>query len=109
MMAQVLFRSTLPIGPSGERTPFQLIECDAQGGDGTYENADAALALYLGQMPFKASKAGAISLSWVRVSVSLVSSFRKPRAFATITDHYCIHACRAISSYANRVFVCVYF
>jgi hypothetical protein len=105
MMAQVVFRRTLPTGPSGEITPFQLLECDAQGGDGTYKNEDAALAFILGQMPFKASKAGAISTSWVRVSVSLVSSFRKPRAVVTITDHYCIHACLMLEHLPNKFII----
>jgi hypothetical protein len=58
------------MGPSGERNPFQFLECDVQGGDvNQIEDADTAIAFMLGQLPFLAGqnepeKNVAVSLSW---------------------------------------------
>jgi hypothetical protein len=51
-----LFGTELPTGPSGVRAPFKFLECDAQGGENTFEEADASLAFILGQMPFYSIK-----------------------------------------------------
>jgi hypothetical protein len=54
-------------GASGERTPFQLIACDAQGGDPDHiESADAALAISLGRFPVVAQDDpnSVLSFSW---------------------------------------------
>ncbi len=54
-------------GVSGERTPFQLIACDAQGGDPEHiESADVALAISLGQLPVvaQADPNSVLSFSW---------------------------------------------
>jgi hypothetical protein len=49
----VFFSTFLPTGPSGERSPFQFLECAVRGGDaGRIEGADTANALFLGQYPF---------------------------------------------------------
>jgi hypothetical protein len=51
-----LFGTDLPTGPSGVRSPFTFLECDVQGGENTFEEADASLAFLLGQMPFYSVK-----------------------------------------------------
>ncbi len=51
-----LFGTELPTGPSGVRSPFTFLECDAQGGENTFEEAEASLAFLLGQMPFYSVK-----------------------------------------------------
>jgi hypothetical protein len=51
--ALALWGTPLPSGPSGERTPFRFLECDAQGGDeNKIKDADAALACLSSQLPF---------------------------------------------------------
>ncbi len=68
--ASYIFGTVLPMGPSGERNPFQFLECDVQGGDvNQIEDADTAIAFMLGQLPFLAGqnepeKNVAVSLSW---------------------------------------------
>ncbi len=52
----LFFGTELPTGPSGVRNPFTFLECDAQGGENTFEEADASRALILGQMPFYSVK-----------------------------------------------------
>ncbi len=48
-----MYGNLLETGTSGERTPFQFVECDAQGGDlDQIEKADSVLAFILGQLPF---------------------------------------------------------
>jgi hypothetical protein len=50
--ADVYFYASLPSGPSGERSPFRFLECSVQGGDrDQIEDADAAIAWVLGQLP----------------------------------------------------------
>jgi hypothetical protein len=56
--ADLYFRTDLPSGPSGERSPFRFLECSVQGGDrDQIEDADAAIAWVLGQLP-------AVRMSW---------------------------------------------
>ena len=69
--SKLFFRTSLPSGPSGERTPFRFLECDVQGGDASQiKDADAALAWMFSQLPFVATnpKSGnkneIVSLSW---------------------------------------------
>ena len=71
MGATVVWWTSLPSGPSGERTPFRFLECDVQGGDANQINgADAALAWMFSQLPFVATKRKSgnknetVSLSW---------------------------------------------
>jgi hypothetical protein len=61
--------TSLPSGPSGERTPFQFLECDVQGGDANQiQGADAALAMLFSQLPFVSGRNPdeIVSLSWPR-------------------------------------------
>ncbi len=51
-----IFGTDLPVGPTGVRSPFKFLECDAQGGDNTFEEADTAIAFILGQLPFYSVK-----------------------------------------------------
>ena len=63
----MFFGTSLPSGPSGERTPFRFLECDVQGGDASQiKDADAALAWVFSQLPFvSGSNPNAIVLlSW---------------------------------------------
>jgi hypothetical protein len=47
-----IFNAYLPTGPSGERSPFQFMECDVQGGDvEQIEGADTAKAFIQGAYP----------------------------------------------------------
>ncbi len=69
--ADYVWGTSLPSGPSGERTPFRFLECDVQGGDANQINgADAALAWMFSQLPFVATKRKSgnknetVSLSW---------------------------------------------
>ena len=65
--ANALFGTSLPSGPSGERTPFRFLECDVQGGDANrIEGADAALAWTFSQLPFVSGRNpnAIVSLSW---------------------------------------------
>ncbi len=65
--ALAVWGTSLPSGPSGERTPFRFLECDVQGGDANQINdADAALAWMFSQLPFVSGKNAneTLSLSW---------------------------------------------
>ena len=65
--AFILFETLLPTGPSGERDPFQFLECDVRGGDADQaEGAATANAWVLGQYPFLDERDPnfALSLSW---------------------------------------------
>jgi hypothetical protein len=65
--ANYLLGTSLPSGPSGERTPFRFLECDVQGGNATQiQGADAALAWIFSQLPFVSGKNPywIVSLSW---------------------------------------------
>ena len=65
--ASYVWRTSLPSGPSGERTPFRFLECDVQGGDANQINgADAALAWLFSQLSFVSGKNAneIVSLSW---------------------------------------------
>jgi hypothetical protein len=67
MGANVVWGTSLPSGPSGERTPFRFLECDAQGGDANQiQDADAALSWMFSQRPFVSGKNAdaTVSLSW---------------------------------------------
>jgi hypothetical protein len=62
-----IFQAVLPSGPSGERHPFQFLECDVKGGDvGRVEEADAAKALIQGQYPLADGRDPhlVLSISW---------------------------------------------
>jgi hypothetical protein len=62
-----IYGTPLPKGPSGERNPYRFLECDVQGGDRQIKDADAALALMFGSLPFVMGKNppnGTHSLSW---------------------------------------------
>ena len=54
--ALLIFGTDLPVGPTGVRSPFKFLECDAQGGENTFEEADTAIAFILGQLPFYSVK-----------------------------------------------------
>ncbi len=46
------FQTFIPTGPTGERNPFQFLECDVRGGDvDLIEGADATNAWLQGQYP----------------------------------------------------------
>jgi hypothetical protein len=65
--SNLFWGTSLPSGPSGERTPFRFLECDVKGGDtNQIQGADAALAWLFSQLPFvsgyDANKI--VSLSW---------------------------------------------
>jgi hypothetical protein len=65
--ATYFWRTSLPSGISGERTPFRFLECDVQGGDANQINgADAALAWIFSQLPFVSGNNPneIVSLSW---------------------------------------------
>ncbi len=65
--ANALFETSLPSGPSGERTSFRCLECDVQGGDASQmKDADAALAWMFSQLPFVSGNNPnrIVSLSW---------------------------------------------
>jgi hypothetical protein len=65
--ANYLLGTSLPSGPSGERTPFQFLECDVQGGDeDEIKGADATIAWLFSQLPFVSGKQPnwIVSLSW---------------------------------------------
>ena len=65
--ANYFFGTSLPSGPSGERTPFRFLECDVQGGDASQiKGADAALAWMFSQLPFVSGNNPneIVSLSW---------------------------------------------
>jgi hypothetical protein len=54
--SKFIFGTDLPVGPTGVRSPFKFLECDAQGGENTFEEADTAIAFILGQLPFYSVK-----------------------------------------------------
>jgi hypothetical protein len=61
------FQTFLPTGLSGERNPFQFLECDLRGGDvDEIEGADTVKAWMLGQYPFVDGRDPnlVVSLSW---------------------------------------------
>ncbi len=65
--ALIVFGTSLPSGPSGERTPYRFLECDVQGGDANQiQGADAALAWMFSQLPFVWGRKpnGIVSWSW---------------------------------------------
>ena len=65
--ARFVWETSLPSGPSGERTPFRFLECDVQGGDANQiKDADAALAWMFSQLPFVSGNNPneIVSLSW---------------------------------------------
>jgi hypothetical protein len=68
--ANFVWKTSLPSGPSGERTPFRFLECDVQGGDASQiQGADAALAWMFSQLPFVSERnlpTYVVSLSWPR-------------------------------------------
>ena len=67
MGALVFYGTSLPSGPSGERTPFRFLECDVQGGDANQiQGADVALAWLFSQLPFVSGRNpnDIVSLSW---------------------------------------------
>jgi hypothetical protein len=66
MGAKVVWGTSLPSGPNGERTPFQFLECDVQGGDANQiKPADVALAFIFSQFPFvSGNKNEIVSISW---------------------------------------------
>ena len=66
--ANFVWGTSLPSGPSGERTPFRFLECDVQGGDASkIQGADTALAWMFSQLPFvSGNKNEIVSLSWPR-------------------------------------------
>ncbi len=67
LFALRIWGTSLPSGPSGERTPFRFLECDAQGGDSTQiKGADGALAWMFSQVPFVSENKPIeiVSLSW---------------------------------------------
>jgi hypothetical protein len=62
-----IFDTYLSTGPSGERNPFQFLECDVRGGDmDQIEDADTANALIQGAYPLVHGKDPnlIVSLSW---------------------------------------------
>ena len=67
--ARFVWETSLPSGPSGERTPFRFLECNVQGGDASQiKDADAALAWLFSQLPFDTFRSNKqyeiVSLSW---------------------------------------------
>jgi hypothetical protein len=68
--ASFVWKTSLPSGSSGERTPFRFLECDVQGGDvNQTKGADAALAWIFSQRPYVSGRnapAYVVSLSWPR-------------------------------------------
>jgi hypothetical protein len=65
MGANIVWGTSLPSGPSGERNPFRFLECDVQGGDANQiQGADTALAWMFSQLPFVPGNTQIVSLSW---------------------------------------------
>ncbi len=68
--ANFVWKTPLPSGPSGDRSPFRFLECDVQGGDANQiQDVDAALAWISSQLPFVSGRnapAYVVSLSWPR-------------------------------------------
>ncbi len=65
--ALVFYNAFLPSGPTGERSPFQFLDCDVRGGDlDEIEGADVAIAWMQGQYPFVDGRDPnlVLSLSW---------------------------------------------
>jgi hypothetical protein len=70
----VFFKTFLPTGPSGERSPFQFLECDVRGGDANeIEGADTAKAFGQGVHIFLSFSLTGIFLSIFLTGIFLLS------------------------------------